>query len=469
MTPDGWEEVAATVTQRKAALGIPATILPLSAVGSWPDAEDIRDAIRQQHAQSPVSHVWLLGDEWLIPPFLGLQQTIHDFGYSLADDSDYLPDWVVGRLPMKTPADALAWLRKQQQFQQQHLAPPQAMVSASSLHYDDVQGRQVADSLLSYGLHTTLLQQSAGTNNGDRILTTLEEGLQWLVYFGHGDAVGFNSLQPGIQADDIGQMTLPVPTMVTSAACDVANFTLPNGNSMGEAFVAGGGVAFVGCTGPCHYDYSDTMAKHLLFAYLQHPQMTIGDAFLAAQQQLIRSFPDNYLQLTELTLQQFVLLGDPTALPPVAPSTSLILDSSATAYHWLWPAGEWTHIGLQHGDQQIGYYSDAGSFSLDRQTLHTATTVAFMGRHIPFAAFQLPPSTGNPVLSPNPVLAGNSTSWSGGRVFTYRITNVMGQVWHGQSSDGTIKWLNQPAGVYMYEVTGSDNRCYQGKVVVLRP
>ncbi len=471
MAPDGWENVATDIAHRKATLGIPATILPVSSLGTWPDAEDIRDAIRELHDQSPVTHVWLLGDEWLIPPFLGLQQTIHDYGYSLYDDRDFAPDWVVGRLPMNNPTSALAWLQQQEQHQQQsNLMPPQALVSASTLHFDDWQGQQVADSLQTYGLSTLLLQQSTGTNNGDRILTALADGLQWLVYFGHGDAVGFNSLQPGIQADDIVQMTLPVPTVVSSAACNVADFTLPNGLSMGEAFVTSGGVAFVGCTGPCHYDYSDTMAKHLLFSYLQHPHFTIGEAFLKAQHQLIRSFPDNYLQLTELTLQQFILLGDPTALPPVAPSAQLSHDSSATTYHWSWPQGEWVHIGFQLGDQQVGYHTDAGSFSLDRQDLQQPTEVTIMGRHIPLTTFLLPPSTDHPVFSPNPVHAGSRSTWGGNSEFTYRITNVLGQIWHGASHDGTIRWIDLPTGIYMYEVVEpGNNRSYQGQVVVTEP
>lgn len=400
VTTDDFQETAKAIRASKLTEGIATNLLLTSAISAFPGPEDIQEAIRVNHQSFPFDHILLLGDAQHIPPFSGIAGTWHDHGYSLADDNDELPDFAIGRLAFANDEVALEWWEQQQSARQMGYDGGSAIVSVSALHYDDRQGQQISDTLIDRGLAVQQFRQTNQTNDGAAILQALESGIGWAIYYGHGDAVGWNSLQPGISIASLNKQSLPLPTMIVSAACDNANFVYPNGPSLGEQFLAAGAMGFIGCTGQCLYNYSDTVTKYTLFRYLEKPYRTIGEALQLAKHDMYAAFNPISANFTALTLQHFVLLGDPTARPPLYQMAKPAYNKVDQSLCLLSPDIFWR---WQDKDRLLTTgYQPVGSDCLPIPA--AANTLSLSGRHI--IPTELPFSAANGQTYPNPLQAG---------------------------------------------------------------
>lgn len=454
VTTDDFQQTAQAIRANKLAEGISTKLLYTSAISAFPGSEDIQEAIRIRHRTFPFDHILLLGDAQHIPPFSGISGTWHDHGYSLADDNDLLPDFAVGRLAFTNDEAALDWWEQQQAARQTGYHGGSAIVSVSALHFDDRQGQQISDTLIDRGLTVQQHRQVNQTNDGAAILQALKSGVGWAIYYGHGDAVGWNSLQPGISIASLTKESLSLPTMVLSAACDNANFVQPNGPSLGEQFLAAGAMGFIGCTGQCLYDYSDTVTKYTLFRYLEKPYRTIGEALQLAKYDMYAAFNPKSPNFTTLTLQHFILLGDPTARPPInqmmAPDfyqTDQSICMASSALFWRW----------QRDDRLLtSGYHEAGS---DCQTIAAAAnTLSLSGRHIIPTLVPFSPSDGH--VYPNPLQAGTALNVLGIEMTEAQWISTDGKLlpavqtgegWQAPQQAGI--WYLQGYGIYGVAIT----------------
>jgi hypothetical protein len=108
---------------------------------------------------------------------------------------------------------------------------------------------------------------------------------------------------------------LPV---VVSVACYTADLDNPS-ISLGEKWLSlgekRGAVSFIGATELTEFYYSDTVGKHTIFGYFNRTALTIGAALNYGKMEMYNCFQGGSGSLTEETMQQFLLLGDPTLMP----------------------------------------------------------------------------------------------------------------------------------------------------------
>lgn len=407
LTTKDFSRSAGAIQQHKRMYGMATEILWAETVNGFPSPEELQAALRDRQYHFAFDHLLLLGDGQHIPPFSGIQGTIHDHGYSLADDTDYLPDWSVGRLSFPDDQAAFSWWQRQVEKRQSLYHGGTALVSVSALNRDDAEGLQITDSLIHRGLSVDLYRQTQQTHDGQAIMAALEKGTAWAIYYGHGDAVGWNSLQPGISSATLAQAALALPTLVLSAACDNANYAYPHGAALGEQFLAAGAMGFVGCTGQCLYDYSDTVTKYTLYRYLEAPHRTIGEALKLAKLDAYSAFHKQSETFTELTLQHFVLLGDPTARPPVAPLQRADYTTHGAKVCVPNPSIFWR----LHSDtvQLAQGYAVSGNTCLT--PADSANRLSVTGRQIAPAQWPLGTIPTAERAYPNPVAAGGTITW----------------------------------------------------------
>jgi len=249
--------------------------------------------------------------------------------------------------------------------------------------------------------------------------------------------------------------------MILSAACDNANFAYTHGPSLGEEMVRAGAMGFVGCTGQCLYDYSDTVTKYTLFRYLEKPYRTIGQALQKAKYDAYDAFHQQSATFTELTLQHFVLLGDPTAMPPTQqlqqPSVTRLDNQvclNEEQVFWHWREGETvTSSGFVWDDHCI-----------DRPV--RGSTLAVMGRQVAPKDFDFAPSQPSITLYPNPIQVG--------KILQVQATAPIAQArWinaQGQSYPATINTSQVSApqpGIWQLAIELQDGTQYNSPIVVL--
>lgn len=462
LTTGEFSRAAHAIQQDKEAIGIATEILLTETVSHFPSAEALRAACRNRHKAFPFDHLLLLGDAQHIPPFAGLQGIPHDHGYSLADDKDALPDWAVGRLPFNHDKTALAWWQRQQSIRQSPYNGGDIIISASLLNRDDEVGQQLATLAGRHGMVATLYRQAKQNHNGDSILAQLKKGSGWAIYYGHGDAVGWNSLQPGIATPAIQALQLPLPTMILSAACDNANFTYEYGASLGESFISAGAMGFVGCTGQCLYDYSDTVTKYTFLRYLESPMRTIGEALRLAKHDCHHAFYAQSKYYTRLTLQHFVLLGDPTAQPPVQ---QLMAPRWQFRKHTLCITTPQVFWGWQRDTSLM-----AGGITMENdciQATASSWTLGIQGRHTTFITYTHQTIENEIILAPNPAKANATVTLSSPQhIAATRWIYGNGQSFPANGSAGSVQTPAQP-GVWLLEVEWTSGSRSRQKVVVL--
>lgn len=461
LTTSEFSTTAQAIQQHKTTFGITTHILLSEEVNGFPSPEELQAAIRKRHIEESFDHLLILGDAQHIPPFSGIQGTWHDHGYSLLNDDDYLPDIAVGRLSFADDQAASMWWQHQVDKRQSLYDGRTALVSVSALNRDDEEGLMLTDTLINRGLSVALYRQTQQTNDGQSILHQLESGTAWSIYYGHGDAVGWNSLQPGISVGALENLQLATPTMILSAACDNANFAYTQGPSLGEEMVRAGAMGFVGCTGQCLYDYSDTVTKYTLFRYLEKPYRTIGQALQEAKYDAYDAFHQQSATFTELTLQHFVLLGDPTAMPPTTqlqkPSISRIDNQvclNEEQVFWRWREGEIC--------SSSGFARDNHCFD---QPVN-GSTLTVMGRQVAPGSFDFTPTQPSLTLYPNPIQAGQPLQiQTTSPIEEAHWVSTQGQLL--RTTVNAYQLIAPGTGVWQLTITLEDGTLYTSTLVVL--
>lgn len=299
----------------------------------YPPRETIKTLIQNQNPRP--KYVLLVGDDKLIPtwpvtlPSSALAQT--DLLYTTFDGPlDYVPNAILGRLPVHSEQQLVAYLTKLAAYYQNEWYPDW-MKQISFLATDDV---TIVDSVEAKfeDIISTFTQPNgytgsfighegfpASTVGGDRLFpdayhatiedveNTLNEGRAALVYAGRGSATTFIwNKGPGLNAADVLQLDGPVLPFVAAFASYTADYS--EDISMADAWLlnpTSGALTYIGAT---EYTYDPTNLKMAegvfrgLFSNYGTP-LSIGEAFHSGLQS-VKSVPFYY--------QIYQLFGDPS-------------------------------------------------------------------------------------------------------------------------------------------------------------
>ncbi len=290
---------------------VPASTLPSSAT-------DIREFVRTFSAELeyPLEFLLLVGDVDALPAFFGVGGSLTDHPYSLLTDEDYLPDLSVGRLPFNTAAQCSDWVDRLLQYERNGTVsnPLHATVFSSSSGLDPLHGAQLGDLFESLGIPVTRLQEPQ-TGSLSQLVNSLNSSPNWAFYIGHGHAQGWTSVHPAFGIAQVNSLDTLNQSVVIAVACATADLDFPTG-SLAESWVnrlsSTGPLTYFGATESTAFYYSDTLGMAALQSLMTIENLTVGEASDFGRMACAAAFPQPPGGLTEETIEQFVLLGDPS-------------------------------------------------------------------------------------------------------------------------------------------------------------
>ncbi|HEY3294545.1 MAG TPA: C25 family cysteine peptidase [bacterium] len=280
-------------------------------------------------------YLLIVGDVNVIPAFYGLNNSLTDHPYSLLSDDDYLPDISIGRIPCQTVDDCEVWVNRLLSYERD--AVPErnfkGLVVSSNSGVDPQHGIYVGNLLRSSGMDTVDQLQEPQTTTLSNFLTSMNAGRQWIFYIGHGFAQGWSSIHPNFVNGNQEQVTSEAAPIVISVACATADLDYP-GESFAEHWLpepgGRGPVAYFGATERTPFYYSDTLGLGMLRAVFLQGCDRLGTAADLGRLATAQSFPQPSGGVTEETIQQFVLLGDPSMHVFSAIPESLTVNAPST-------------------------------------------------------------------------------------------------------------------------------------------
>lgn len=328
IVPDSLADCIDTYARWKIKSGYKTDVILLSEIGTSGivTAADIKSKINALF-QKPgsVQYIMLVGDVEQLPSHYTTSLTLNDHYYSTLTGNDYLPDVAIGRLPVSDNFDCNLLISKLTAYQFNPYTGSgwfrKAMVIAGQSNLDDFHGRHMRDKFLASGFTAVDdLRKANGMNTLQQVESGLNDGRSWVFYIGHGTSTAWSDVNPFFSNDRVDSLlpnySLPV---VVSIGCSNADIDMVNGMSFGEKWInAGpgkGAVAFISATESSAFFWSDSLGKYTVINYLDRKALTIGDALNSGKNALYDAIPQAPGGITELTIQQHLLLGDPTLSP----------------------------------------------------------------------------------------------------------------------------------------------------------
>jgi hypothetical protein len=229
---------------------------------------------------------------------------------SLADfNGDGIPEMAVGRLPVRTLADAQTVVSKLVRYDSTTGRPRTLLaVADKNIDYDFEAQSQTLFGLLPSDVTVTTVYRNVGPTDAavrSRLLAALNTGPTIVNFFGHGAISIWTSGSILKQTDAANLTNTNALSLYLMMTCLNGYFVDPKALSLGEALLlsaTGGAVATWSSSGetvPTDQVIADQQAVKLL---LTNPNTTLGDAMLAGKS-AIHDFDVRHT---------WVLLGDPT-------------------------------------------------------------------------------------------------------------------------------------------------------------
>ena len=302
--------------------------------------EAIRSYLSQLYQSEALTYVLLVGDgtsdpkryladskiTWL-PPYLAdadpwIGEVAADNRYVAVDGDDFLPDMLIGRLPVNTLAEAQTVINKITAYE-------------TKPFLGDWNGRFTlvsdnTDAAGNFAAHSANLQQtyvsapwqanSIAYNPPANTETAVKAAIQqsWqtsqglLMYTGHSSIHQWGA-ERFFHLDDVAGLNngarLPV---VLEMTCFTASFQQPFWDTLDEALLRhadGGAVAVWGATGLGVGTGHDALASGFLAELMSDAEVRLGTAVLAGKIHLLTNQPIN-----QDLLDTYTLLGDPATL-----------------------------------------------------------------------------------------------------------------------------------------------------------
>lgn len=296
--------------------GIPVETIVFSETAST--ASELRSQIQELCGSFDVlpEYLMLVGDVDMIPPFFGIGSSLTDHPYSLLDDEDYLPDISVGRLPCRTAAACGHWVNRLLSYERdgQLFSGHTGTVFSSAVALDPQHGARVANMFSASSMQVNTLQQPQ-TGTLPLLLNSLNNGPHWVFYIGHGFSQAWSSVDPDFENRDAYELDSPASSLVVSVACATVDLDYPGG-SIAESWLSQpldlGLLTYYGATESTAFFYSDTLGISTLQAIFEQGVDRLGKAADMGRLACAQYFPQPSGGVTEETIQQFLLVGDPS-------------------------------------------------------------------------------------------------------------------------------------------------------------
>ncbi len=235
-------------------------------------------------------------------------------------DGDGAPDLAIGRLPVRTSAEADALVAK--------IARQSAVLQASARHVFGVDNQLPGDpsfesmagqaSSLLGGADVTWARLAEGTDRARQtFFAALNAGARAAHFFGHASFDGWAD-ERFVTVDDVGALADGPETLAFAWACESQWFLYPFGPSLGEALVLlpqGGALASFGPVGITDPGPQTELLADLYPRFFTQ-RLTLGEAIRQAKMAALRRDPGRLAPV----VYGWSLLGDPSLrLPELDP------------------------------------------------------------------------------------------------------------------------------------------------------
>ncbi|MBU0692986.1 hypothetical protein KKH18_14385, partial [bacterium] len=271
---------------------------------------------RINNCTTPPEFLLIVGDVDDIPGFFGVGNSLTDHPYSTLNPEDYLPDISVGRIPCNTSAELSQWISRLLAYERDGDVPEyfNSTSYSSSVALDPQHGQDITNLFSAAGLVVNQLQQPQ-TGSLQSLLNALNQNPVWVFYIGHGYSQAWSSVSPHLQVTDVPMIEHSASAIVVSVACATADLDYPGASIAEEWFnqnLNGGLLAYIGATESTAFFRSDTIGIAALYSVFTQGIERLGPALDYGKLRCAEHFPQASGGLTEETIQQFVLLGDPS-------------------------------------------------------------------------------------------------------------------------------------------------------------
>lgn len=306
--------------------GFQTTLVTLDEISTNPTNTAIKEYIQNAYYtwDTPPEYVILVGDYNLVPWWNGVNNSKTDHNYSTLEGDDFLPDVVMARFSVETIAECDTLVRKLVDYERNPYLTETGwfdagMVTASDDGVDPENGLKVRQILINAGFDVVDLFQQPMSNQLGNVTSALNSGRSWAFYIGHGNATSWLSIDPFFSNFDINTMIngqkLPA---VVSIACANADLDYSGGDCFGETWMTTaanrGACNFLGFTENCVFFYTDTLGLGIMRSHFEQDVSYFGNNVDYGRVYMYQAFPEGSGGYCERTMQQAMLLGDPTQL-----------------------------------------------------------------------------------------------------------------------------------------------------------
>jgi hypothetical protein len=251
------------------------------------------------------------GDNLMTPLFAATPNGLYASDNRLADvaGDDGVPDLMIGRIPVLSEEELRLYLSKLRAFEGAGLG--EALFLADN---PDAAGNFLGDSeklvaLLpdEVGAHKVYLSQMTLAQARQQVMATLQAGVGYWNYIGHGGLDRFAS-EGLFLTTDVPGLTNPVTPIVASLTCSTGRFEVPGWASLGEALVMkeeGGAVAAWTPSGLSYNSQALILNEALVKSLYDANTSTLGEAVQDALEEFSAEGQLKFM------LSIYNLLGDP--------------------------------------------------------------------------------------------------------------------------------------------------------------
>jgi hypothetical protein len=248
-----------------------------------------------------------VGDFDLVPT--KLVETI--FNETATDDwfvdfnDDNVPDMAIGRLPVRTPAEADALATKIINYDRSEACPRVVLMADQNQGHDFEAADTQLKTLIPANLTITDIRRGVigDSNSRSQLLNAINRGAKLVNFYGHGSTLVWTNASILSAADAPNLNNTERLTLFDAMTCLNGIFHDVSIDGLGEAMLKaqGGAIAVWASTGMTDPDAQEIMNQRAIQLLFTSPGLTIGE--ITAQAKAVTGDPD--------VRRTWVLLGDP--------------------------------------------------------------------------------------------------------------------------------------------------------------
>jgi|GEM_PF-597424 len=306
--------------------GFQTSMVSLDEIGQYPTPQQIKEYIHEAYYtwSTPPEYVILVGDYNLMPWWTGLEGSRTDHKYATLEGDDYIADVVIGRFSVETAAECDILVSKLVDYERNPYVTENGwydagIVVSSDDGVDPENGIKARQMFLNAGFSIVDHFQEPVNNQLTNMVNSLNDGRSWVFYIGHGNPTSWGTITPYLTNTNVNALTngrmLPA---IVSIACANADLDYSGGDCFAETWmttaVDRGASNIFAFTENSVFYYTDTLGLGIMRSHFELGTPYFGDNVDYGRMYMFQSFPEGFGGTTELTMQQAMLVGDPTQL-----------------------------------------------------------------------------------------------------------------------------------------------------------